>query len=34
MSSTGHRANILNRTYREVGFGRYNHYYVQDFGAH
>jgi hypothetical protein len=33
MNSSGHRANILSRSYREVGLGRYSHYYVQDFGA-
>lgn len=33
MGSSGHRANILGRNFRNVGFGRYNHYYVQDFGA-
>jgi hypothetical protein len=33
MRSSGHRANILSRNFRNVGLGRYNHYYVQDFGA-
>jgi uncharacterized protein YkwD len=32
MNSSGHRANILSRNFRNVGLGRYNHYYVQDFG--
>lgn len=33
MGSSGHRANILGRNFRNVGLGRYGHYYVQDFGA-
>jgi hypothetical protein len=33
MGSSGHRANILGRNFRNVGLGRYNHYYVQEFGA-
>jgi uncharacterized protein YkwD len=33
MNSSGHRANILSPRFRNVGLGRYNHYYVQDFGT-
>ncbi len=33
MGSTGHRSNILNTTYREIGVGFYTgNYWVQDFG--
>ncbi|HAI68518.1 MAG TPA: hypothetical protein DCM38_03665, partial [Gammaproteobacteria bacterium] len=39
MKSTGHRKNMLNRTYTEIGFGyaysdksKYRHYWVQVFG--
>lgn len=33
MGSSGHRANILNTTYREIGVGYYNgNFWVQDFG--
>jgi uncharacterized protein YkwD len=40
MASSGHRANILNAGYRDLGVGivqksgsRYGYYWVQDFGA-
>lgn len=39
MNSSGHKANILNSNYREIGVGYYygpsgyNHYWVQDFGS-
>ncbi|MBD2179099.1 CAP domain-containing protein [Pseudanabaena sp. FACHB-1998] len=40
MNSTGHRANILNEKFTEIGFGyaispnsRYRHYWVQVFGT-
>jgi len=40
MNSTGHRANILNANFTEIGFGyatapnsRYRHYWVQVFGT-
>lgn len=40
MNSTGHRANILNEKFTEIGFGyanspnsRYRHYWVQVFGS-
>ena len=39
MKSPGHRANILNRNYKEIGFGyakskdQYGHYWVQVFGS-
>ncbi len=33
MSSSGHRANILSPRFGNVGLGRYNHSYVQSFGA-
>jgi uncharacterized protein YkwD len=40
MASPGHRANILNARFKEIGVGlvyrpgsRYRYYWVQDFGA-
>lgn len=33
MNSPGHRANMLNPNFREIGLGVKNRYYVQDFGA-
>jgi uncharacterized protein YkwD len=33
MGSAGHKSNILNTNYREIGVGYYHSYWVQDFGA-
>ncbi|MBW4634338.1 MAG: CAP domain-containing protein [Iphinoe sp. HA4291-MV1] len=33
MNSSGHRANILNLRYADIGIGFYNNYWVQDFGS-
>ncbi len=32
MDSTGHRANVLNSHYSEIGIGKYGNYWVQHFG--
>ena len=33
MSSEGHRANILNKNYTDIGVGYNNGYWVQNFGG-
>ncbi|MDO8648791.1 MAG: CAP domain-containing protein [Candidatus Peregrinibacteria bacterium] len=34
LQSLGHRSNILNRNFRDIGIGYYDKHWVQDFGAH
>lgn len=33
LTSTGHRANILNKNFTDIGIGYYNNVWVQDFGG-
>jgi uncharacterized protein YkwD len=34
MNSSGHRANILSKNFKEIGIGFTSNYWVQNFGAH